>query len=149
MPGFNYRMTEFQAALGLTQMRKLNRIIASRRHLAAAYDELLQGSKLQTPVVSEKSKSVFQSYVVLLNDRAAEHRDQTISRLKEQGIETTIGTLHMPMTKYFRTRYGYKEGDYPVCDKIFKRSLTLPLHERLSLQEQEKVVRCLQDVGLA
>ena len=146
MPGFNYRMTEFQAALGQTQMKKLDRIIASRRHRADTYSELLQGSQLKTPTILEKSKSVYQSYVVLLNDRAAEQRNETISRLKENGIETTIGTLHMPMTTYFRTRYGYKAGDYPVSENIYKRSLTLPLHEYLTRKEQEKVVQCLQSV---
>jgi dTDP-4-amino-4,6-dideoxygalactose transaminase len=149
VPGFNYRMTEFQAALGLTQMRKLDRIIASRCYLAGVYDELLQGTPLQVPVVVKGSRSVYQSYVVLLQDGAAERRDEIISRLKEQSIETTIGTLHMPMTTFFRARYGYEVGDYPVTDQIFARSLTLPLHQSLSQQEQEKVVQCLRDVGCA
>ena len=149
VPGFNYRMTEFQAALGLTQMRKLDRIIASRCYLAGVYDELLQGTPLQVPVVVKGSRSVYQSYVVLLQDGAAERRDESISRLKEQSIETTIGTLHMPMTTFFRARYGYEVGDYPVTDQIFARSLTLPLHQSLSQQEQEKVVQCLRDVGCA
>jgi dTDP-4-amino-4,6-dideoxygalactose transaminase len=147
MPGFNYRMTEFQAALGLTQMKKLDRIIAARRHLAGVYDELLQGTPLQVPVVVKGNKSVYQSYVVLLQDDAAEHRDEIISRLKEKSIETTIGTVHMPMTTFFRARYGYKVGDYPVTDQIFARSLTLPLHQSLSQRAQAKVLQCLQDVG--
>ena len=143
MPGFNYRMTEFQAGLGLTQMAKLDRIIAARRRLAAHYDELLQGTPLQAPAVAPGSRPVYQSYVMLLPERAAACRAEIITRLKKQSIETTIGTWHMPMTTYFRTRYNYRPGDFPVTDQVFACSLTLPLHEQLSQAEQARVVQCL------
>lgn len=148
MPGFNYRMTEFQAALGLTQMAKLDRIIAARRRLAAYYDELLQGTPLQAPAVAPDSRPVYQSYVVLLPEKAAACRAEIIARLKEQGIETTIGTWHMPMATYFRTRYGYKAGDFPVTDQVFARSMTLPLHEKMSHSLQEEIICTLQDLLL-
>lgn len=143
LPGFNYRMTEFQAALGLTQRAKLDRIIAARRRLAAHYDELLKDTPLQAPAVAPGSQPVYQSYVVLLPERAAAWRAEMITRLKEQGVETTIGTWHMPMTTYFRTRYGYRMGDFPVADQVFARSLTLPLYEGLSEDEQKQVVQRL------
>jgi dTDP-4-amino-4,6-dideoxygalactose transaminase len=143
LPGFNYRMTEFQAALGLTQIAKLDRIIAARRRLAAHYDKLLLNMPLQAPAVAPGSRPVYQSYVVLLPERAAAHRAEIIAHLKEQGIESTIGTWHMPLTTYFRSHYGYNKGDFPVSDQVFARSLTLPLHERLSEQDQEKVVKHL------
>jgi perosamine synthetase len=146
MPGFNYRMTEFQAALGVTQLAKLNRIIAARRCLAAAYDGLLAGTELHIPVVQKENESVYQSYVVLLPERAAEQRAKLIRRLKEKGIETTIGTWHMPMTTYFRNRYGYRHGDFPVADSVFSRALTLPLYEQLSKQEQSEVAQCLRSL---
>lgn len=145
MPGFNHRMTEFQAALGLSQMAKLDRIIVARRHLAAHYDELLWDTPVQVPAVAANSQPVYQSYVVLLPGRAAAHRAELIARLKEQGIETTIGTWHMPMTTYFRNRYGHKAGDFPVADQAFARSMTLPLYERMSQSQQEEVVSALQD----
>ncbi len=144
MPGFNYRMTEFQAALGLTQMTKLDRIIAARRRLAAHYDELLQGTPLQAPAVASGSQPVYQSYVVLLPERAAAYRAEIITRLKEQGIETTIGTWHMPMTTYFRSRYGYRADDFPVVDQVFARSMILPLYEEMLQPQQDEVVGALQ-----
>jgi len=143
LPGFNYRMTEFQAALGLTQMVKLDRIIAARRRLAAHYDELLQGTPLQAPAVVPGSQPVYQSYVALLPDSAAARRANLVRHLREQGIETTIGTWHMPLTAYFRTRYGYRSGDFPVAEQIFARSLTIPLYEGLSSQEQNRIVESL------
>jgi len=145
MPGFNYRMTEFQAALGLTQMAKLDRIIAARRRLAVHYDELLQDMPVQTPAVAPGSRPVYQSYVVLLPEKASAYRTEIITRLKQQGIETAIGTWHMPMTTYFRSRYGYTVGDWPAADQVFARSLTLPLYKGLSEEEQGQVVHRLQE----
>lgn len=146
VPGFNYRMTEFQAALGLTQMSKLDRIIATRRHLAMRYDELLRETPLQPPVVVPGRQPVYQSYVVLLPEGAAARRAEIISHLKEHDIETTIGTWHMPLTMYFRSRYGYKKGDFPVCDRVFDRSLTLPLHEKMLPSQQNEVVGTLHGI---
>ncbi len=143
LPGLNYRMTEFQAALGLTQMAKLDYIIAARRRLAARYDELLQDMSLQAPVVAPGSHPVHQSYVVLLPEEASAYRTEVIIRLKEQGIETAIGTWNMPMTTYFRSRYGYTSGDFPVADQVFARSLTLPSYESLLPSQQEEVVDAL------
>jgi perosamine synthetase len=145
MPGFNYRMTEFQAALGLTQMAKLDRTITARRRLAVHYNELLQDMPVQTPAVAPGSQPVYQSYVVLLPEKTSAYRTGIITRLKQQGIETTIGTWHMPMTTYFRSRYGYAVGDWPAADQVFARSLTLPLYKGLSEEEQGQVVHRLQE----
>lgn len=143
MPGFNYRITEFQATLGITQMSKLDRIIAARRDLASFYDELLEGTPLQTPVVFEGSNSVYQSYVVLLPEHLAPERQTIIEQLKRNGIETTIGTYNMPMTSYFRSRYGYQTGNFSVADRVFARSLALPLYEGLKEEDQNVVVQQL------
>jgi perosamine synthetase len=143
MPGFNYRMTEFQASLGSTQLKKLDRIVAARRARAAIYDTLLASTPFQAPQTHPGSAPVYQSYVILLPEHAAPARAEIIRRLKAHGIETTIGTWHMPLTRYFRTRYGYRRGDFPITDQVFDRSLALPLHEQLSSTEQEQVVRQL------
>ncbi len=143
LAGLNYRMTEFQAALGLTQMAKLDRIITARRSLAARYDTLLAKTPIQAPIVGGFSQSVYQSYVVLLPEYAASRQSDLIHSLKEQGCETTIGTWNIPMTTYFRSRYGYEAGDFPITDQVFARSLTLPLYERLVESEQAQVVESI------
>jgi perosamine synthetase len=127
-------------------MEKLDRIIAARRRLAAAYDALLSATELQMPAVRKENKSVYQSYVVLLPKNAASQRQDLIKRLKQDGIETTIGTWHMPLTTYFSTQYGYRDGDFPVADDVFARALTLPLYERLPEENQKEVAQVLQTV---
>ena len=109
-PGFNYRITEFQAAMGNTQMGKLERIIHARKVAAQRYDLLLKNTSLKSPFVPENQGHVYQSYVALLPKHLADIRTELINQLKENGIETTIGTRHMPLSKYYAVRYGYKTG---------------------------------------
>ena len=143
MPGFNYRMTDFQAALGASQMKKLDRLVASRRCLAANYDKLLEGTPVTVPAVAIRSEPVYQSYVCLLPPEAAASRADLIQKLKQEEIETTIGTWHMPMSSYFRARYHFRTGDFPATDDVFARSLSLPIYEGLSAEAQERVVSAL------
>lgn len=145
-PGFNYRMTEFQASLGHSQISKLDRIIGARRQLSSQYDELLADTWIQAPVVPLASWPVYQSYVVLLPEKTTLKRAALIAHLKEKGIETNIGTWHMPLTSFFSARYGYLPGNYPITDQVFARSLTLPLHEYLSYDDQKYVIGELLDL---
>jgi len=143
MPGNNYRLTEFQAALGLTQMQKLDRLITARRRLASAYTQLLTNTGITAPVQMVGSDPVYQSYVVMLPAQYAAERASIIQTLRAEGIETQIGTWHMPLTTYFRTRYGYQAGDFPVTDRVFAQALTLPLYEHLTAVQQQLVVTAL------
>jgi len=143
MPGYNYRMTEFQAALGISQLDKFDRILRRRREIAATYDRLLAGTALQPPYVPPGNEPVFQSYVCLLNEEAVARRDELICKMREDGVEISIGTWHLPLSSYNRRRYGYKPGDFPATDSVFARSLSLPMYESLTQSDQEQVVALL------
>lgn len=140
MPGYNYRLTELQAALGSSQMKKLDRVIAARRRAAARYDQLLEGTPLKTPHITAGAGHVFQSYVSLLPPSVAERRAEIISAAMQSGVETQVGTIHMPLTSYYRNRYGHKPGDFPGTDSIASRALTLPLFEAITADQQRTVV---------
>src|SRR5690606_27222536 len=124
-------------------MAKLERIIEARRSRAAFYDSLLQGSGIVTPVAIDGSRHVYQTYVVLLPGECASRRSEMIGRLRDQGVECTIGTYHMPLLTYYRETGRYKPGDFPVTDDVAARSLALPLHERLGEEEQRHVISVL------
>ena len=136
MPGYNYRLTEFQAALGLTQMGKLQRVVDGRRRAAAVYDRLLAGTALQPPRILAGASHVYQSYVALLPEAAAGRRREIIAAARIAGVETQVGTIHMPLTTFFRTRYSHSAGDFPVTDSVASRALTLPLYEKITPDEQ-------------
>ncbi len=146
LPGFNNRMTEFQGALGLSQMTKLERIVKARQDAARVYDDLLKDSPLQPPRVAQNSEHVYQSYVTLLPAQYAHQRSSLIATLKARGIETNIGTWHMPLTRYYRSRYGYAEGDFPIADHVFARALTLPLFEGITFEQQHSVVSNILEI---
>jgi len=143
LPGFNYRLTDLQGALGLTQTAKLDRIIHSRRERAAHYDELLLNTPIRPPLVGDGAMHVYQSYVVLLPEESSSKRDAIIARMKEHGVETTIGAWDIPRTSYYRTQYKIAPDAYPVTSAVAARSLTLPLYETLKREDQEHVVEVL------
>jgi dTDP-4-amino-4,6-dideoxygalactose transaminase len=146
MAGLNQRLTELQAALGRTQLRKLSTMIASRRSQAAAYQELFAGSSIQAPVTRAASTHVYQSYVVLIPEHRAPQRNDIIRVLRESGIEASIGTHHIPLLRFYRETFGYAPGDFPVADLVAGRAIALPLHPYLSAQEQVKVAEVLMAV---
>jgi perosamine synthetase len=138
--GFNCRMTEFQAALGLVQHERLGELLAQRRRVAAVYDGLLKDTDVQTPVETGPDSHVYQSYVVQLPARCGGRVAEVVAGLRSRGIETTIGTWHMPLTRHFRQRYGFTRGDFPATDEVFDRALSLPMPPDLSTSDQERVV---------
>jgi len=143
MPGLNYRLTEFQAALGMTQLAKFDRLLEGRRLRASRYDALLAGTSVQTSARKQDRDSSYQSYVVLLPRHISGLRSQLIISMREVGIEVSIGTYHMPLTTFFSSKYGYLPGHFPVTDDVFARALALPLYEGLSVADQERVTEVL------
>jgi dTDP-4-amino-4,6-dideoxygalactose transaminase len=122
-------------------MAKAERVIAARQAAAARYNDLLAGSTLRPPSVFPASRHIYQSYVALLPAEAAIHRAKLINEWRAQEIEATIGTVHIPLTTFYSSRYGYAKGNFPVTDDIAARSVTLPLYEGIGQVEQDKVVR--------
>jgi dTDP-4-amino-4,6-dideoxygalactose transaminase len=141
--GHNLRLTEFQGAMGLSQMKKLERIIGARAAVAQRYDRLLEGTGIRPPRALPHSRHVYQSYVVLLPAELRGKRDDVVAAMKKREIETTIGTYHQPLIRYYREWGGFKAGDFPVTDDIAARALSLPIYETLSDEDQRTVIRSL------
>ncbi|MGH7183762.1 MAG: DegT/DnrJ/EryC1/StrS family aminotransferase, partial [Nitrospiraceae bacterium] len=141
--GFNYRMSDINAAIGLVQMAKLDQIVHARRHLAHRYRELL-GSipALTLPSDDELSCQTYQSFVVLLQEGIV--RDEIIRKMRESGVETTIGTYALHTEQYFERSYGYKPGNFPGSYECATRSLSLPLYPHMNEKEMVQVVSSLR-----
>jgi dTDP-4-amino-4,6-dideoxygalactose transaminase len=141
--GFNLRLTEFQGALGLVQLGRLQAMLATRRRIAAWYAERLSGQGLVLPAARDPEAHVYQAYVVLLPSEAAPLRAGIIDRLREAGVETTIGTHHIPLTRFYRERGGYTPGQFSVTDSVAARALTLPMHGGLDRPQVDRVADLL------
>lgn len=141
--GLNYRLTDFQGALGHSQLTRLDGFLERRRYLARRYAVLLQDLDLQLPAPTEEGASTFQTYVVLLPRDLAASRTTLIAHLRRAGVEVAIGTHHIPLTTYFRRRDGYCPGDFPVTDEVAARALALPMHHALTEEDQHVVAELL------
>ena len=132
--GFNYRLSDLQAAVGVAQMRRLAAIVARRRSLARGLQERLAGVPgVQLPSEPSGRGHVFQAFVVLLDNGI--DRDAVVSWLRAKGIETTIGTYALHDQPFFRRTFGYAEGECPRSHAAFERSIALPLFPAMTDDE--------------
>lgn len=135
--GFNYRMSELQAALGRAQMRRLDEILDGRRAAAESYMRLLEPLAYVAVPGREDARGTFQSFVVLLDDDI--DRDAVVASMRRADVETTLGTYAMHAHPAF-ARYGYSAGDLPFAYRAQQQSLTLPLWPGMGLDINERVV---------
>ena len=141
--GFNYRMSDILAAVGVAQMRRLDAFLGTRRRLAAWYDaRLAEWDALRVPVTPEGRTHTYQSYVVMLDESI--DRDATIRTLAADGIETTIGTYALHAEPFFARTYGYQPGDLPRSWRANRCGLALPLHGGLHEDDVQFVVERLR-----
>ena len=149
--GFNYRMTDLQAAVGICQLAKLDRFLAERRKLAAAYNERLGGiGWLRPPIQPTYADHSWQSYVTLIDPSLpANVRNCILENLYEKGISGRPGTHAVIGLGAYRHRYDIKRDDYPVASLLESHTLALPLHNKMSLDDVSRVADTLRsmDVG--
>src|SRR4051812_18290494 len=137
--GFNYRLDDLSAALGIGQLEKLDRILEARREVAARYGELLRGVDLETPLPddADHERSWF-VYVVKLAEGV--DRDRVMARLADDGVASAPYLPSIHLQPYMRERFGFAEGLCPVSEDCSARTLALPFHARLDRGDQEYVV---------
>jgi perosamine synthetase len=141
--GYNYRLDELSAALGLAQVEKLDRILELRAAVAARYGELLTGvDGVEVPLADdEEHRRSWFVYVVRLTEDI--DRNEVMAKLGEAGIASKPYLPSIHLQPYWRERFGTREGMFPVAEDASRRSLALPFHTRLEAADQERVVEAL------
>lgn len=131
--GYNNRLTEFQAAMGIAQMKKIHRIISARQRGFETYNRLLKDIPWITPPVrAEYNTHIAQSFVVHVHRDV--NRTELIKYLKEHKIEAGIGTYALHRIKFYKDKYRLQASSFPVADDAFDHLMSLPLYEDLSIQ---------------
>jgi perosamine synthetase len=144
--GFNYRLDDLSCALGLAQLERLDEMLSARARIASLYTEALAGVEgLGLPCADEggEARSWF-VYVVLLPEGL--DRDGVVSALRARGVESKPYLPAIHLMSFYRQRFGHREGEFPVCENVARRSLALPLFPELTDAQAERVVEGLRQV---
>jgi dTDP-4-amino-4,6-dideoxygalactose transaminase len=147
-PGFKYNLTDIQAALGLQQLRKLEKFQTRREAIVRRYnEELAQAGALCLPVKRPEVEHAWHLYVVRLNlDQMSITRDQFIEELTSRRIGTSVHFIPVHLHPYYRDKYGFKPEDFPIAFREFQRIVSLPLNPRMSDLDVEDVVEAVSEV---
>ena len=141
--GYNYRMTDVQAALGISQMKRLDANVARRHEIAAQYDAKLADLPLQLPFRETFNYSAFHLYVVLLDDARAAERRSVFESLRSQGIGVNVHYIPVHMQPFHR-QPGRETGAFPCAEDYYARAISIPMYASLTDREQDQVVAALE-----
>lgn len=143
--GFNYRMTELQAALGVSQLQRLDQFVARRHELAVRYDQKLVGLPVTTPWQHPESYSGLHLYVIRLklNEIRKTHR-QVFEYLREQGVGVNLHYIPIHTHPYYQSM-GFNVGDYPEAERYYAEAISLPMYYGLNDLLQDEVVAALRE----
>ena len=144
--GFNYRMTDIQAALGMSQLQRLDEFVARRQYLAARYNEALQDISLTIPWQHSDTYSAFHLYVIRLKlDYISRSHREVFEALQNSGILVNLHYIPVYTQPYYK-RIGFNPGDYPEAEQYYCEAISLPLYFKLSEEEQNRVIATVKDV---
>lgn len=145
MLGYNYRLTDFQAAIGLIQLRKLDKMNNLRRKHAQYLNQGLDSlQEVETPVVPEEYRHVYQLYSLRVKSI---DRDDFVISLRKKGVCASVHfdpPVHL--NPFYREKFGYQGGEYPAAEKLAKSIVSLPLYPQLSRKELDTVISTVREV---
>ena len=144
--GFNYRMTELQAALGLSQMQRIDKFVSKRHILKERYDFLLKDLPLIRPFQSSNCYSALHLYPVQIElSKVNINREQIFDELRELGIGVNIHYIPIHTQPYYQ-KFGFKIGDFPNSESYYNRSISIPLFPGMTKKQQDNVVMAIKKI---
>ena len=143
--GFNYRLTDIQAALGLSQLKKIDRFIKRRREIVKRYNQVFKYLPFLTvPYERAGIFSAFHLYVLQIDFKGInKSRTQVMQELREKGIGTQVHYIPVHLQPYYREHFGFKEGDFPVSEDYYRHCLSIPLYPRMSNDDIDRVIEAV------
>jgi UDP-4-amino-4,6-dideoxy-N-acetyl-beta-L-altrosamine transaminase len=144
--GYNYRMTELQAALGLSQSDRLEKYVERRQKLAERYDILLSELPVVAPWQHPDTSSARHLYIIRLDTQSVNiSHKECFEQLREQGIGINLHYIPVHLQPYYK-RFGFKRGDFPQAEQYYKEAISLPLYPGLTEAKQDQVVSTLKKI---
>lgn len=141
--GYNYRMTDIQAALGISQMQRLDEFVAARHNIANTYEKLMASLPVTIPFQRNDNYSAFHLYVVRLQlDAINSSHKQVFERMRSAGIGVNLHYIPIYRQPYY-LKEGYDPGDFPEAERYYKEAISLPIYPGLTEVQQNEVINCL------
>ncbi|HEX4500177.1 MAG TPA: UDP-4-amino-4,6-dideoxy-N-acetyl-beta-L-altrosamine transaminase [Scandinavium sp.] len=140
--GLNYRMTELQAALGVSQLKRIDGFVARRHELAKRYHTAFKGVPVTTPVQDDDGYSALHLYPLMVNDPA--QRKPLFDHLRDKGIGVNVHYIPVHTQPHYQ-QLGHKVGDYPVSEDYYSRAISIPMYSTLSDDEQNFVIKSIRE----
>lgn len=147
-PGYNYRITDFQCALGLSQMNKLGHFIQRRREIAARYNEAFcQMKEIVIPPQGNGAKPVYHIYVIQLRtETLSVDRKEIFEALRFENIGVNVHYIPVHLHPFYQRQFGYRKGDYPVSERYYDRAITLPVFPGMTGKDTDDVIKAVKKV---
>lgn len=147
-PGYNLRITDFQCALGISQMKKLDRFVERRRKIAARYHEAFaEMEEVVTPVESVDIKAAYHIYVIQLRTEMLKAgREELFEALRAENIGVNVHYMPLHLHPFYQRVFGYKKDDYPRAERYYERAITLPVFPKMSDEDVEDVIGAVHKV---
>ena len=142
--GYNYRLTDMQAALGASQMKRIDEFVAKRHQIAGRYDELLSSLPVVLPWQHPASRSAYHLYPICIDrDHTSSSRSTAFAALRENGIGVNVHYIPVHTQPHFRA-LGFNPGDFPRAEAYYAGAISIPLHPRMGEDDQMRVVDVLR-----
>lgn len=135
--GFNYRITDFQCALGINQLKRLKKFIVSRRKVAQYYDTFFKDDdRVIIPFVSKNVKHAYHLYPLQIKfDKLKIDKKDFYNRLKENGVVFQVHYIPVHLQPFYRKKFGFNVGDFPVSEKFYEREISIPIYPSLTKKD--------------
>lgn len=147
-PGHNFRITDLQCALGISQLKKLDRFVNRRRDIAARYNEAFdEVEEIITPTESADFKAAYHIYVIKIRfELLKAGRKEVFEALRAENIGVNVHYMPLHLHPYYQREFGYRKGDYPRAESYYERAITLPIFPKMNDEDIAGVVRAVQKV---
>ena len=144
--GFNYRITDFQCALGLSQLKKLKKFLKKRREIARIYDSEFSGSRFfVTPKARDNCDHAYHLYPLQINfERLRISKKEFISKMRKKNINLQVHYIPIHLQPFYKKKFGFKKGDFPVAEKFYKNEISLPIFFSLKQKQVYNVIKFIK-----
>ena len=144
--GYNYRITDFQCSLGISQIKKLNRFIKKRKKIASIYDNEFSNTDIFTiPKVGKIVSHAYHIYPLLINfNKLKIKKDVFFKKMIKENIYLQVHYIPIHLQPYYKRNFKYKIGDFPIAEKFYKNEVSLPIYFSLKEREVRKVIKLVK-----